>query len=179
METFGSNKLWITTQLLVLNSDSTTSPKQKCQCHRALLQFKSGCHRIPVPLQCLNWGGEWHAVNIYKPVSEGSCHPKNCNGVKQTIGFYDSLLLSKSTNCSSIRGENMKNKGSTYCHRRSNPIKGLHDMQSNLVIFVNGKTEAKKETSCTRSQRKSVEVLKASPQSDTPHSKSQGLRNTL
>lgn len=113
VETFGSNKLWITTQLLVLNSDSTTSPKQKCQCHRALLQFKSGCHRIPVPLQCLNWGGEWHAVNIYKPVSEGSCRPKNCNGVKQTIGFYDSLLLSKSTNCSSIRGENMKNKEST------------------------------------------------------------------
>lgn len=32
--------LWITTQLLVLKGNSTTSPKQKCQCHRALLQFK-------------------------------------------------------------------------------------------------------------------------------------------
>lgn len=35
-----SSHLWIATQLLVSKGDSTTSPKQKCQCHRALLQFK-------------------------------------------------------------------------------------------------------------------------------------------
>lgn len=135
---------------------------------------KSGRHRIPGPFQGRNWGGEWHAVNIHKPVPGGSCRPKKFQQAEQRIDFGDSLLLSKSTNCSFTWGKYEKYR-KYVMSQKVKPKKGLCDMWSNLAMLADGKAEAQKELAHSRSQRKPGDVSGASPLPDTPAFCSWGL----
>lgn len=102
--------LWITTQLLLVlkRAIQPLAPSRNANVTVPFSNSKSGRHRIPGPFQHRNWGGEWHALNIHKPVP-GSCRPKKFQQAKHKLTLVTVCFLVNQQIVLSP-GEKMKNE---------------------------------------------------------------------